>query len=296
MLQRAVGLGLPSTVRGQVSDILEPAFCRRLFEDTAFVPECNRDVQLGVFLANHMHWLALQRLGCTSHWSLGLSLGEYNHLVDIGALTFGEALRLVDRRGQLYDEGPEGVMVAVNGVVEGTIDEVLQAARGKVQISNYNGVSQHVLAGARNDVEAVVRVLEDKYFAVTTEIESCIPMHSALFEPVARRFEAYLRAADWRRPVKPYFPNVEGVPVADPGPEDFTRLLTEHVYRPVQWARSLGWVTSSIECPALIEVGPASVLSDLARRSWPQIPRYRTDGEPLGSHVELTAAKVSDAA
>src|ERR1700733_11260837 len=49
---------------------------------------CNRDVQIGVFLANHLHLCLLERAGVRGAWSLGLSLGEYNHLVHIGALSF----------------------------------------------------------------------------------------------------------------------------------------------------------------------------------------------------------------
>src|SRR5947209_4023010 len=48
----------------------------------------NRDVQIGVFLANHLHLGLLHRAGVDSAHSLGLSLGEYNHLVHIGALSF----------------------------------------------------------------------------------------------------------------------------------------------------------------------------------------------------------------
>ena len=70
----------------------------------------NRDVQLGVFLANHMHLKLLERMGIRSDWSLGLSLGEYNHLVHIGALSFEDALVLLEQRCQLYEAGPAGVM------------------------------------------------------------------------------------------------------------------------------------------------------------------------------------------
>src|SRR5687768_15241093 len=74
---------------------------------------CNRDVQIGVFLANHLHWRMLERAGITASYSAGLSLGEYNHLVHIGALEFDDALRVLEARGNAYDEGPRGKMTAV---------------------------------------------------------------------------------------------------------------------------------------------------------------------------------------
>src|SRR2546423_684891 len=60
----------------------------------------NRDVQIGVFLANHMHWQTLERAGIKAEYSSGLSLGEFNHLVHIGALEFEDALRVLTARGE----------------------------------------------------------------------------------------------------------------------------------------------------------------------------------------------------
>src|SRR5581483_10949012 len=48
----------------------------------------NRDVQVGVFLASYMFSRRLAEEGLRPDASLGLSLGEYNHLVEIGALSF----------------------------------------------------------------------------------------------------------------------------------------------------------------------------------------------------------------
>ena len=74
--------------------------------DAAFTR--NVDVQVGVFLANHMFLVTLETAGIDAEFSLGLSLGEWNHLVHIGVLSFEDALRAVEVRGRLYDEGPRG--------------------------------------------------------------------------------------------------------------------------------------------------------------------------------------------
>ena len=63
-----------------------------------------------VFLATQMYLAALQAEGLQPIASLGLSLGEYSHLVDIGALDLEDALDLVNERGRCYDEAPAGVM------------------------------------------------------------------------------------------------------------------------------------------------------------------------------------------
>ena len=90
--------------------------------------------------------------------SIGLSLGEYNHLLHIGALAFEDALRLVAARGAAYDQGPLGAMAAVFPVDEAAVLDAIErlAPVGIVEIANFNSPSQFVLAGDRAAVDAVL--------------------------------------------------------------------------------------------------------------------------------------------
>ena len=82
-------------VIGEASEVL----CRNLAEhyqkDNPHIFFRNRDVQVGVFLTNFIFARALEIDGIRPDASVGLSLGEYNHLVEIGALSFASALRLL---------------------------------------------------------------------------------------------------------------------------------------------------------------------------------------------------------
>jgi hypothetical protein len=71
---------------------------------TAFAT--NRDVQLAVFVANHMLLQTLDAAGITAELSLGLSLGEYNHLVHIGCLPFADAFVWSPRAAPRTTTGP----------------------------------------------------------------------------------------------------------------------------------------------------------------------------------------------
>jgi len=70
-------------------------------------------------------WLGRRRRSVEHYFlagrSLGLSLGEYSHLVHIGALELDDALRLVDERGRCYDEAPPGTMATVLTVDRETV-------------------------------------------------------------------------------------------------------------------------------------------------------------------------------
>ena len=92
--------------------------------------------------------------GATPVAMAGHSLGEYSALVASGALRFADALRLVERRGQLMQvavpEG-EGGMVAVIGLDDEAVEALCARCPVDAVLSpvNYNAPGQVVVAGAR---------------------------------------------------------------------------------------------------------------------------------------------------
>lgn len=248
---------------------------------------CNRDIQVGVFLCSHLHQLALAERGVHCQLSLGLSLGEYNHLVQIGALDFEGALRLVEARGDAYDRGPAGVMAAVFPLEEEHLQLHIEAARrrGRIEIANYNSPSQHVIAGDRAAVEACLeRIEEDEFGVMGVIIEDKIPMHTSPFEPTVELFRPHLEAAPWKSPAAPYVPNALGEPfpgsLDDPSsvkPADIIDCLSKHVCRPVLWRHSVDSLRQRHDDLGFVEIGPARVLSDLMNRRWVGTPPLPTD-------------------
>jgi [acyl-carrier-protein] S-malonyltransferase len=232
-------------VLGEASDALGRDLRAHYRADNPAIFATNRDVQLGVFLANHIHLLALERAGVRAGRSLGLSLGEYNHLVHAGALGFLDALRLVDARGAAYDEGPEGVMASVFPLpIEELLDVVARArAAGRLEIANFNSPLQHVIAGDRAAIEVASGLLDDEHGVDCAVIEQRIPMHTSMFAPVAESLRPALLRAPWRTPRKPYLPNVLGYVEELPTPARIVELLAQrHVFRPVRFRESIDWL------------------------------------------------------
>src|SRR5207249_9183889 len=82
----------------------------------------------------------------------GHSLGEYSALVAAGSLDFGDALRLVRKRGRYMQEAvPQGIgaMAALLKLPEEKLDSILsEAAQGEiVTAANLNSADQLVIAG-----------------------------------------------------------------------------------------------------------------------------------------------------
>lgn len=255
----------------------------------------NRDVQLGVFLANHMHLKLLERAGIRSDWSLGLSLGEYNHLVHIGALSFEDALILLDQRGRLYEAGPAGVMVSVLPVDAEAVEEKIKerGLSGRVVIGLYNSPRQQVLSGETAAVDELVAALEDNTLIQAVETEPHIPMHGPTFAPVAEKFRSVLDKTTFVTPALSYIPNVAGEPIARATPDQIRTYLTDHVCKSVRWRASIDSLAALLPDPHFIEVGPRCILYNLFGRGWTPGQRSRTDvQDDWPDHIQGLTARL----
>src|SRR5690349_12331442 len=248
--------------------------------------QSNRDIQLTVFLASQMYLAGLAAEGITATASLGLSLGEYSHIVDIGALSLDDALRLVDERGRCYDESPQGIMATVLAVDRDTVTSVVAGARahGPIVISNINSPTQHVLAGSETAVSWATAILEDEHAAHVAVIEKRVPMHSPLMAPVVEAFAPALAAAPWRPATRAYLPNVTATPMAQPSADAFIWHLQRHVSEPVLWQQSVDHVVAAHPEACFLEVGPGGVLHNMMSRSWKKVRSARIDAPDSGPH------------
>jgi [acyl-carrier-protein] S-malonyltransferase len=254
--------------------------------------ESNRDIQIAVFLANFIHAAMLRNRGIEPKLSLGLSLGEYNHLVDIGALSFERALLLVAARGALYDEGPSGVMASVGPIASGELEAAMQAARklGRVELAVENSPAYHVVGGERRAVEGLLDALEQDFVSGTV-IENRVPMHTSLFVEVAARFRPHLELVEWQKTHRPYWPNVSAQRIENPSPQDFIESLSAHVHRPVKWRQSIEAVVEHHPDAIFVEAGPRGVLYNLLQGRWIANRKFKSDGDGVNElEIETVCA------
>jgi [acyl-carrier-protein] S-malonyltransferase len=238
----------------------------------------SRDVQMGVFLASHMLLCSLRRAGIDAAWSLGLGLGEYNHLVHTGALTVEDALNLLEARGNAYDASPQGATASVFPIELPALEAALAgaAAPGVCSVAMHNAPREQALSGHREALELVLEVLEHN-FVDHSYIDERLALHSPLMEGGAARYRQALERVAWGTPRSPYVPNVLARVLAQPSRAEFVDLLARQLHEPVLWRESVDLVTASVPEPFLVEVGPKSALHDLAGRAGVSCPVRTTD-------------------
>ncbi|MBX6394834.1 MAG: ACP S-malonyltransferase [Alicyclobacillaceae bacterium] len=214
-------------------------------------------------------WRVLEARGVKPHIVAGHSLGEYTALVAAGALSFGEAVRLVHRRGQYMDEAVpagEGAMAAVlqgDREVLASVCEEVTREFGPVQLANVNCPGQVVISGKAEAVrEAGKRVLERGAKRVIP-LDVSGPFHSVLMEPAAERLAGDLAAVSIRDARCPVVSNVDARPRT--GAEELREALVKQVSAPVLWEDSVKTMLEhGVSC--VVEVGPGKVLTGLVRK------------------------------
>ena len=135
--------------------------------------------------------------GFTPDYVAGHSLGEYSALVAAGSLQFGDALRLVRKRGQYMQAAvPPGVgaMAALLRLPEGAIKGVLeQAAQGEiVSAANLNAPDQIVIAGHTGAVNRAIELAKAAGARRAVLLPVSAPFHCSLMRPAQERLAADL--------------------------------------------------------------------------------------------------------
>lgn len=209
----------------------------------------------------------------------GHSLGEYSALVAAGSLGFVDAVRLVERRGQLMQEAVpagQGGMAAVLGLEDADVlAACAEAAEGEVVSAvNFNAPGQVVIAGAAGAVGRAIEACKARGAKRAMALPVSVPSHCALMRPAAERFAAAVEGVKWQAPQIPLVQNVSASVVADL--ETLKCDLLAQLYSPVRWVESMVCLASQ-GITDLVECGPGKVLSGLNKRCVKGINTHNLD-------------------
>lgn len=211
-------------------------------------------------------WLA--EGGARPAFVAGHSLGEYSALVAAGSLTLGEAVKLVERRGQLMQEAVpagQGGIAAILGLDDAVVIEACaEAAQGEVVSAvNFNSPGQVVIAGAKAAVERAIEGCKARGAKRALPLPVSVPSHCALMRPAAEKFAASIEAIDWQTPSIPLVQNVSASVATDVA--TLKSDLLKQLYMPVRWVESVAFLASQ-GAVNLVECGPGKVLAGLNKR------------------------------
>ncbi|VAW80205.1 Polyketide synthase modules and related proteins [hydrothermal vent metagenome] len=223
--------------------------------------------------------------GVEPDYVLGHSLGEYVAACVSGVMTIADGLFLVAERGRLMQALPvQGGMLSVLGD-ESIIHEVLSQLTNSntenndnnkaaspisnivdtaiIEISAYNAPNNLVLSG-KKEALAQVEVLLLKAGIKTRQLEVSTGFHSTLVEPMLDDFKQAINNIQLKKPTKKLVSALTGQLISDEVTQ--TTYWARHIREAVNFRTGVQTLQQA-GVTVMIEMGPAPVLSALARQT-----------------------------
>lgn len=199
----------------------------------------------------------------------GHSLGEYSALVCSGALKFADALRMVQKRGQLMQQAVpkgEGAMAAIIGMEDNVVNAICNEISTEslpVVAANYNSPGQLVIAGAASAVQAAADKCKEQGARRALMLAVSGPFHSPLMKPAADAFANFIADIEVATPKIPVVQNVSNTYELDPA--TIKANLIKQIDSPVNWTGAVNYMIAQ-SVGTFVECGPGKVLTGLNKR------------------------------
>jgi malonate decarboxylase epsilon subunit len=177
--------------------------------DTADALASSYAVQLCLLISGVATARVLIANDARPHMVAGLSIGAYPAAVIAGSLDYGDALRLVAKRGRLMDQAyPSGYgMAAIIGLDRPQIETLLariHSHASPVYLANLNAERQMIVAGAAEALCAVMKFAIDQGASKAELLAVSVPSHCPLLDAAARDMAVAFSAVTIRAPSLTY--------------------------------------------------------------------------------------------
>lgn len=222
----------------------------------------------------------------------GHSLGEYTALVCAGVIDFGDAVKLVEYRGQAMQEAVpkgSGAMAAILGLDDERVIQACSEVAGDDVVSavNFNSPGQVVIAGQAAAVERAIAKAKQMGARKTIPLPVSVPSHCALMQGAADKLAQRLETVEFHTPTLPVVQNVEAKVCGSAA--EIRGALVRQLFLPVRWAECVQYMAGH-GVDSLLECGPGKVLAGLNRRIDRGMGMYPVyDAASLHSALEKTA-------
>ena len=203
---------------------------------------------------------ALDELGIQADFGLGHSVGEVAALCWAGALSPEATIRIALERGRSMAYAPRGSMANINA----PLDELTRLCHtSDVEIAAINAPKQIVISGESTAVTQAAQTARERGFRVIM-----LPVSHAFHSRSMAGVTEPLRRCLAQEDIRPLKGRVYSTVTGDrlPSDVDLRDLLLRQVTECVEFEQALSQSAAS-NADLLIEVGPGSLLSGIARES-----------------------------
>lgn len=194
----------------------------------------------------------------------GHSLGEYTALCAAGALSVGDAAKLLRVRGDAMQSAVpvgQGLTAVILGLDIEQVREI--CAKTDCDVANDNSAGQVVISGQKDVVEATMALAKENGAKRAMPLALSVPVHCRVQQPAADAMRAALEQVKFNTPCVPLISNKTCTPLTDI--EEIKDALVYQMTHGVRWRESV-LAMAELGITDMIEVGPGSVLTGLCGR------------------------------
>ncbi len=202
---------------------------------------------------------------------IGHSIGEYAAACIAGVMSLEDAIKLVAARGRLIQSLSEGGKMLAVWASKEEVEGFVEGDDQVVDFAAINGPSAVVLSGQGENVDHIRRRLAKSNIG-TTALSVSHAFHSSLMTPILAQFRQLFEGIELNVPTIDFVSCLTG--------ERVSEVLTtadywvDHVRQSVLFADGIDQaLAEGVTC--LLEIGPAAVLSKMARPWLKQFDKLR---------------------
>jgi len=275
------------------SDALKIDMANLLFEPNDML-EQTKYTQPAILLVSMIAYhlfrqkIANSKIDGNPAFTLGHSLGEFSALAVVGAMDWLETVKLVHLRGDLMQKACDGIdagMMVVLGLADNDVEDICANARErgkKVWPANYNADGQIVIAGIKEDLQALESTLKDakarRVMLLNMSVASHCPLLESAVNPLTESLDNLLND-NFSSPV---ISNVTAK--AYNTKSEAMNLLGKQLVSPVLYKQSIQGNDDLVD--RYIEFGHGGVLKGLNRRTTKKPTLVVSDYDSLNSTIE----------
>ncbi len=246
----------------QANDILGWDVKKLCFEDPDQSIDQTRYTQPALFVTSIAALVAVQAHGIKPDAVAGFSIGEYAALCATGALSFEQALKLVEKRGIYMDEisqKVDGTMAAIIGLDQEIVEDLCSNQEvGIVEIANDNCPGQLVISGEKSAVEKVCEMAKEKGARRTVILNVSGP----LLEEAATKMHQAVKDINIAEPKIPIIGNVQAQPMSR---NDIKVSIPAQIKSRVRFRESIEYLIAS-DIDMFVELGVGRTLGGFVRK------------------------------
>lgn len=254
-------------IYNRASEISGIDIAKLTFESEEAVLSQTKNTQIAILTMSLGILKVLDKNGIKPSTSAGLSLGEYTALINSGAISFEDGIRIVKKRGEFMQElAPKGewLMAAVLGLDDEKVEEICKNVKsGFVVPANYNCTGQVAISGDSIGVNEASEIAKELGARKVSILKTGGPFHTEKLQEASNKLKQELEK------IKIVIPNIEVIKNIDASPyksnDNMIDILANHVTHPVRFSESIEYMIKN-GVDTFVEIGPGKTLTGFVKR------------------------------